>query len=260
MKKEYKDTASETEKTLEKLFIKSLKGVNVILSDNLVTIKKMDLNFKKSKIRKFKNHEDALKFYDKYIYKLIKRGYVETSFEKNPEDVGITSDDVLNLIDRLDLPDIVRKIFLNDNVPKIVDKLCSFCSPYPFFDLTKTEQLPYGNGLIYPIFSGPDFYRITAYDIKKKKYLVFDIEDSVNRNAATYYNWSQMLVMEFADIIENEFNDAGSTEINELSEFFDFEYGKKMFEDFESKKLTDFDEILKWKSGLVKRFSDKNKK
>ncbi|MBN1501412.1 MAG: hypothetical protein JW982_14725 [Spirochaetes bacterium] len=246
-----------SENNVEKLFMKSLKGINIILSGDTVTVKKLNLNFNKSKFRKFKSRADAVRFFDGMVIKLLKKGYVENSIQKNPKDTGITSADVLKLIDELGLPPIVKKIFLNESIPQVVDKFCSFRSPYPFFDLTKKEQQPYGDGLIYPVFCGPDFYRITGYDIKKKKYVIFDIEDTVNRDTIKFYSWNQILAIEFSKIIENEFTRPTLNDISELSDIFDFKYGTEIFNEFELKNFSDYDEIVKWQAGLVRKFSGK---
>lgn len=146
----------------------------------------------------------------------------------------ITKEDVVDLMQELELPDVFLTLYDGIKLPVPID--FSIGVPEAFFSMSEEEQLRYGNGQLYPLWDDGEMGLLVAYDKKRGGFVRFYLgqEEPETLPLLTY---QQIMVEEFAGFWEDllgEFNDEVEQCVKPFQKFaklFDFERVEELLEE-----------------------------
>ena len=159
-------------------------------------------------------------------------------------------EEIENLIKELDLPAMVLEIFNKTDKAKLLNLDIEYSCPSEFFIMTDEELEPFKTSSIIPFMCDGSFYTIYAYDIKRKAFLTYNIEEGIT--SEDRYKWDALFIKDILNWWEEEISDEEILERGKLLGINHINGILKCIEELGEDISVD---IEKWEQNVIEKFN-----
>ncbi|MCT4615500.1 MAG: hypothetical protein N4A49_11565 [Marinifilaceae bacterium] len=158
-------------------------------------------------------------------------------------------EEIQNLIQELNLPNIVLELFNRTEKAKELDLDIEFGCPSEFFIMEEKELEFFQTASIKPLLADGSFYQIYAYDIEKKGFLTYNTEDeNITENR---YKWEALFIKDILNWWEEEIPDE---DIIKRGNLLGLDHIAELLKCVEALEEDTSIDIEKWEQEMIEKF------